>query len=1119
MPSTPIKKVVFSSDVECSPEVSSPPSHRVREPKSILKNLADAQSPNTTMEMLQRDLTLADSWPSGFVLQLSPGSTAIRQVIDGCVRALQYPDFPRNYEVLATLNDIVKSTKDSTKGIFTKDQALSLTKAIDADLMKTAEQLRSGSNAFRIRMSIQAVKLLTYIMARYEVRGAASILRRVSSMLLSANLSKGLAAALLQLIKEEQNNLSSSAVESITDSILQMKHFVSTTIVTEKLMTLKRFIAQYPAVMSKISYLWMSYVLCCILNTDVPSYERIVTACNYVLNEFAHNAESKDVVFRLLNETLDDNASSIRSQSMEELTPQTKIVDAMTMTLIYMINRGWPRHAFDIWTQLTYMVGFQLTNQVELENWTGMRQWIKVFDEGMKLGGDSAVMALESWKCIIYNYQKSSRWNSSMKREMFEKKRAIFLYPFTMVPETSSRQIVDEYLVLYHRLAKFLCSIVTHSTSSKRGVSSNWVVDTLLSLFYSVFLKRPEFFSTGQRMLLDLLRFKDQNKLESSEACFRKTNLEGWSLSCLPKQFLISNYTSFYAVVQSLLLKESVPISCKVVTFNQLTFALSDCTKNAIISSDAADGFSNLFSTYLRQVMDAHNKGQAEKPQIQYLCDVVLRSKSVFGTRIFTNQDFSLLGAFIVQWYGPRGIHDMLAILKPFPEMMTLFYGLTMLDDPDINDAVLLELVHSDIKLSKLLSDDETCKEVVEKLHILTSNAELMKPKVKEEFINATSLEQLQLLMSLLPSRVSHVFLPLYLSPYCRLASQTEMESNQELLDNFLQMANLTELDALTKELPTDKLPYSWYKAILAKALSCEPAPSTKSKNIRAWLTKSVSYLEDKYHSDCMPFYELTKKTSYEVTLVKIALAQAHEVEKAKRSKKEEAERRMREQVRKRIAHGHKDVAGVTEVESSELPDTQEVENEQEEAEKQVDRSEEKPSQEKASQDVQVGNSGSGSSGSSNDAKNDKENVEPVDSTSSSDSNGSSKSVQAITEEQNEGILDDSLDENSVQSMIMAQSTAATGLDRPSADLDDSQEEPSGDANESQEDSSISACSKRVHEDDERPRKKAKKGVSLLESAMEDLLEEPSQLQGLDKNRQRLLEDNLLELLVRLRKI
>lgn len=123
----------------------------------------------------------------------------------------------------------------------------------------------------------------------------------------------------------------------------------------------------------------MSNILYCILNTDVPSYERILNSCILVITELARNSESKIVISKLLNEELTSSYSSIRSSLDLSLKPWMSIGQAICETLKYLVHIKLSAQAIKIWSMLLYLDVYR-RGAFGLESWNQFNLWRDVFD-------------------------------------------------------------------------------------------------------------------------------------------------------------------------------------------------------------------------------------------------------------------------------------------------------------------------------------------------------------------------------------------------------------------------------------------------------------------------------------------------------------------------------------------------------------------------------------------------------------------------------------------------------------------------------------------------------------------------------------------------------------------
>lgn len=961
-PNSSTKRVAFSSDLESSPAPSSPVKEP-RQPRSILKN-SGQPSPirhGTPLEFIRRDLTKDSSWPDGHVIQLSVGSNGIDHLVKGCVGALENSEFTKRYEVFASLNEIVRvNGRQQARSYFNQQQLHVVARAADAALVVSSRELRRGSDPFRVRTAIQALKLLAFVLGCHRARGANTIMTRAADMLRSANLSKGLAVATLLLFKDNQNAISSSTVETILASILQMKRFASPTVTTEKLAVVRRLITTHPAVMAKLSYQWLSWVLCRVLDTEAAGYERVVNTCIYVLYDFARCDESKDAVERILNEPVGKRSSNSRkhrsgksrrnhdkgSQSqtdgdeyatetdavdlpdgslldkdhMEDLHAGSRrsqesqsslssgdtaiadslspavaasltssnsgansatgptVADALTLTLVYLINRGWSAQALDVWTYLTFMLGLRCAGHLDFDDWPGLGHWFKVIDEALSSHAPSVQSAaLNSWRAVIFNYQSSPSFSKHMSKDCFDRKRCVFLYPFSRFPQNrkSSPTVIAGYVMLYHRLVRFLRGLCI-SPAPKKYVNSEWVLEAIFSPFYTLFLKRDDFLATGVRLLLAILQFKLRPTVKSVDSaldCFTKTSPDGWTLSCLPKQLLSEHYTAFYDLVSFLLFNEHLEIRFKVMVFDDLIVALQECTTNGAFPPEAANGFLKLTDTYLRQLMLATSAEKSHRPQIPYLVGLISRSRRIFGMGTLTgtlpeNNIVSLVGAFVYHWYHSEGVKYFLhQLFGTIPnKFSSIIMGFAILHDSTIDKTLLEFISQSSFPMKIFFSESDGWKQVFSILELDTKHFQVLVDKVLQLMHNShnqpTPYKDVRRLVNILCSPGNPGQMPLESSElllwnYIKAVPNPSDEAFEPLSDVLLDFANhasLSQLCSFIDRISGAYIPFTWFTALLrcSKQLALSE-PKGEFKEVETWLSKNVKkYTKVQYSEICL---------------------------------------------------------------------------------------------------------------------------------------------------------------------------------------------------------------------------------------------------------------------------
>lgn len=548
------KQVAFSSDIESSSFTSSPikeKSNQPQIPKSILKSKESVDSlPAVSIEeLLKRDLSKNDSWPPGFVLQIPDEYPDVQKVVYKCVCGLSDKQFTKQYEVYATLNHLIKRNNKITTNpnIFTKEIVKNIVLSIKNDLNILVSDLKNGSNAFKLRTSSQGIKLLSLLnQLTNEIEELPVVYDLCIKILKNENISKSLASSFFQLIKIMPESLSDK-VEGIITSLIQMKYFLSATVTCEKLNILKRFILLHPKIASKCNYQILSHVFYSILNTDVPSYNRILFSSISVLTVLARNDESKFVITKILSEELEDSSSFIKSSSGTELLPWMTISQAICETLKYLIHLQLYPQAAKIWAYLLYMVSYNKKNFI-IENWNMYTYFQSVFTQLYTIP-QGLPLALEAWKSIIYNFQMVSvkEWSD----EQLKNKLDSILSPFENIQlkMNDSTYLIqwteyEGYIVLYCRIFYAIRLKMENSNESQNCLLIKAILKPLCHL---------KEWDEHLEYILQVLFTSDRYVYnEVAETCFWLSDYEKWRSRILPlPKGIFKNAKNFSVILET----------------------------------------------------------------------------------------------------------------------------------------------------------------------------------------------------------------------------------------------------------------------------------------------------------------------------------------------------------------------------------------------------------------------------------------------------------------------------------------------------------------------------------------------------------------------------------------
>lgn len=407
-PMTPqYKRVAFSSDIDNSFVSSSPLKSSPSKPRrSILKQSNVRVNKALSVDELLKT-GLSDNWPDGYVLHVPESYLNKAKVVRACVSFLQNPKCNKKYEIFATLNHLIKISSNNICLSFSLDSVYNLLKSIEDDLIDLRREISEDAvSPFRLRVSSQGIKLLSSLqklVINNEVANSCS--KIILDIMKSENISKSLAASIIQLWKSKELKDMDDQVEHLIVNIIQMKYFLSATVICERVNILNRIILARPAISSKYGYQILSYLLMTIMNTDVPSYSKILTICVNAITQFGKHSENKSIIIKILEEPINDNLSSMKSHISDSLTQQSTISDALVLTLLYANHINIGKQVIECWFQVLFLCSYRQVN-FSIPKWKLGGQLIGVFESLLSSASDENLqLCLDKWNIIIYNFQ------------------------------------------------------------------------------------------------------------------------------------------------------------------------------------------------------------------------------------------------------------------------------------------------------------------------------------------------------------------------------------------------------------------------------------------------------------------------------------------------------------------------------------------------------------------------------------------------------------------------------------------------------------------------------------------------------------------------------------------
>lgn len=394
-------------------------------------------------------------WQPGTIIQLEPKSSDLVQLVDGCVEVLKVAGFRRKFEVYATLNQIFKlndavvllelfsggglgswlATVEKTTGYKRKSSTPCINELclfVTRDIEATEESLfREEGNAklspsrrdpFKARTLSQALKFVSSMLSIPSINTlipANSVkwfYSHTCEMIVRPALSKLLVLPYLSIIKDCPFSAKKRKIvfeispnpilEQILFALLDIRSFVSSSLVNEKFIALKNLIQKFPGIMAKNFHHWFSCLVLNLCDILFPLYTKIAATGITALLEAARNyLDYPDICLtarKILESPLPSKEKSFTSENLISIStmPLTITIDYVCDSLQELIDNGHYKYAMDIWVGLTLLLG---RFDSGIENWRYLQPWLQVHKYCFNGSSIYAkITALASWKAIVY---------------------------------------------------------------------------------------------------------------------------------------------------------------------------------------------------------------------------------------------------------------------------------------------------------------------------------------------------------------------------------------------------------------------------------------------------------------------------------------------------------------------------------------------------------------------------------------------------------------------------------------------------------------------------------------------------------------------------------------------
>lgn len=398
----------------------------------------------------------AEFWQPGTIIQLEPKSSDLLQLVDGCVEVLRLDGFCRKFEVYATLNQIFKLNDAVVLAdIFAGDASTSswvamvekttgfkrkrltpfiheICEYVTRDVQAIEDKLFASSgipklslprnDPFMARTLSQALKLVSSFLSISSLNSCIAVgtvkwfYSHTCEMIVKPTISKSLVLPYLSIIKDCHfsgkkrrfifENSPNPLLERMLFALLNIRNFVSSSLVNEKFIALKNLIQKFPAIMAKNFHLWFGGLVLNLCDITFPLYTKIAAMGITSLLEAARNyLDNPDVCLAarsMLEMPLPTEQKSFASENLISIStmPLTVTIDYVSDSLKELIDSGHYKSAMDIWVGLTLLLG---SFDQGIESWKHLHPWLQVHKYCFNaLSILAKVTALASWKAIIY---------------------------------------------------------------------------------------------------------------------------------------------------------------------------------------------------------------------------------------------------------------------------------------------------------------------------------------------------------------------------------------------------------------------------------------------------------------------------------------------------------------------------------------------------------------------------------------------------------------------------------------------------------------------------------------------------------------------------------------------
>lgn len=641
--------------------------------KSILKPttrppLMSPLLPQTSLHGSLVNPSQLDFWTPGNIPRLAnPNSLNeelifFKNVIHGGISVLDLPNCDKQFEIYATINLLLKDLTDK-KILVLLGLLPELIRLVKKDTITIENQILNSANSdpFLVRTSIQITKIITQLISNVKIMNTfwkksrnnfdfvKWSINHSSSLILKPTISKSLLTANLQLIKDHKIHqyLSVQTQEYILYSLLNMKYFNSSSLLVERLYTLKSLIINSTLTMEKNAKSWLPFLFNCLCDFNSPMYQKqqqvavqcLLESSKLFITSKTLNFEIKSILHSPIHKTLNiapESQPSLDSSSLDLHQTTWKYITLRTMELV----KDQPKIAMDLWLGLTLLIyndpAYLAEYPIEETEWYSVLKYC--FQQENQ---ETKMCAIRAFKGLVYVLAKNIRVMESGKLNEQKVRDRLFLM-FGIIRHLGEDyedvdMLVNSYLQIFY-------SVLNNPMNGVEVIKC--VFDQIMVTLHS-FKRRSEYLEkVGVRIFTHLVSgfpgTQAQQHRQGIDSgfylmkCLSTDRFELSEVNGFSGDVMLELYESIFAEFIELVWNSKESLKVKVNCLSSLLNSYKPVApkENDLIISAKISRVINQYAIFFTRYLDTLNDLTAAE-KLEYINKFILIFKTTFGYRMF----------------------------------------------------------------------------------------------------------------------------------------------------------------------------------------------------------------------------------------------------------------------------------------------------------------------------------------------------------------------------------------------------------------------------------------------------------------------------------------------------